>query len=201
MENVRVDKYYFLVLVHIYCDLLEMAYCAIECKWHIHIHISLDVRSKQYICIIIIIIMISEHLIFPLSSLTFPVVSFLFLGVFVFLSFFIRSAGGAKYSGGKGICPTHTQAPYCQMTTHTHMHTGNLQDRHTKKKHTQKNEQCKDSEAIISIKQKKHRKRKNRLMNKMAKQSNHINNVKSKQRLCLLMRRWQLQQGYCCWPH
>lgn len=54
---------------------------------------------------------LSLGILFPSYSLTFPVVSFLLLGVFVFLSFFIRSAGGAKYSGGKGICPTHTQAP------------------------------------------------------------------------------------------
>lgn len=76
-------------------------------------------HMKYHICIIYIT---SEHLIWPLSSLTFPVVSFLFFGVFVFLSFFMRSAGGAKYSGGKGICPTHIQAPVCQMTTQTHAH-------------------------------------------------------------------------------
>lgn len=54
---------------------------------------------------------------FPFSFLTFPAVSFLFLGVFGFFSFFTRSAGGAKISGGKGICPSHIPAPDFQVIT------------------------------------------------------------------------------------
>lgn len=93
----------------------------IEYKRPIHMK---DVRSKQQNWT-------NTSYISPFS-LTFPVVSLLFLGVFVFLSFFIRSAGGAKYSGGKGIFPTHMQAPNFQMTTQTGM--SHLQDN---KRHTQ----------------------------------------------------------------
>lgn len=129
-----------------------MAHGVIKYKRHVHILYRMwEVSSIS--ALLLLFLSSSEHLIFPFTSLTFPVVSFLFLGVFVFLSFFIRSAGGAKYSGGKGICPIHTKAPNCKMTTQTHMHTGRGKT-DTHKKHTQKNEKCKDSEAIFRIKQK-----------------------------------------------
>lgn len=87
--------------------------------------------------------LLSLKTIFSPLPLTFPADSFLLFGVFVFLSFFIRSAAGAKYSGGKGIYPTHMQTPNFQMTTWTCMHTAGkrLQDKHIYKTHTHTNKE------------------------------------------------------------
>lgn len=87
--------------------------------------------------------LLSLKTIFYPLPLTFPADSFLHFGVFVFLSFFIRSAAGAKYSGGKGIYPTHMQTPDFQMTTWTCMHTAGkrLQDNHIYKTNTHINKE------------------------------------------------------------